>query len=77
MKALATFIIQSITGSKDFNVEEKREDRSINLEVKANPEITGLIIGKQGKTIKNIRKILSIKAARENSSVNISVSEKK
>jgi len=76
MKKLTTFIIESITGSKDFTVEEKKEERNINLEVKASPEITGLIIGKQGKTIKNIRKILSIKAARENSGVNISISEK-
>ncbi len=76
MRKLATFIIQSITGSKDFEVEEANEEKSINLAIKANPEITGLIIGKKGKTIKNIRKILAIRATRENKGVSISISEK-
>jgi predicted RNA-binding protein YlqC (UPF0109 family) len=73
MKKLATFIIQSITNSKDFTVEENQEESNVSLRVKANPDITGLIIGKGGKTIKNIRKILSIKATLEGKGVNITV----
>ena len=73
MKKLATFIIQSITNSQDFTVEEQEEESNVSLRVKAHPDITGLIIGKGGKTIKNIRKILSIKATLEGKGVNITV----
>lgn len=76
MKKLATFIIQSITGSEDFEIQEKQEGDFVNLEVAAAPEITGLIIGRNGKTIKSIRRILSIKAALEKKGINISVTEK-
>ena len=74
MKELLTFLVTNITGSDDFKIEERSEDEGrITLDVMANPEIVGLIIGKEGKTIKNLRKILSIKATRDNLGVNINV----
>ncbi len=74
MKDLLNYIISSITGSNDFSVEETRPEQSIvSFEVTADPAIIGLIIGREGKTIKNIRKILSIKATKEKVAVNISV----
>lgn len=76
MKKLLEFIITKITGSSDFEVEEVDEDGHTTLDVKANPEIIGLIIGKEGKTIKNIRKIVSLHAVRQDKSVHISVTEK-
>jgi predicted RNA-binding protein YlqC (UPF0109 family) len=77
MVDLLKFLITKITGSEDFEVEEKTgEDGRTVLEVKANPEIIGLIIGKAGKTIKSIRKIVTVKAVLENKSINISVIEK-
>lgn len=75
MVELLEFLITNITGSDDFDVREDRnEEGRVNLDVVANPEIVGLIIGREGKTIKNLRKILSIKATRENLGVNINVS---
>jgi len=75
MKELLEYILKSITGSEDFKVEEMHpEENIVNFEVLANPDIIGLIIGKEGKTIKNIRKILSIKATKEKVAVNINVS---
>ncbi len=76
MKKLLQFLIENITGSDDFEISKKIEGRIITFEVKANPKIIGLIIGKQGRTIKNIRKIISVRAVLENKSVNISVNEK-
>lgn len=74
MKDLLVYIIKSITGSEDFEVEELHpEENVVSFDVVANPEIIGLIIGKEGKTIKNIRKILSIKATKEKVAVNINV----
>jgi len=74
MKDLLGYIISSITGSSDFTIEETHpEETRVNFEVVADPAIIGLIIGKEGKTIKNIRKILSIRATREKLGVNINV----
>jgi len=75
MKDLLQFLIENITGSSEFEIEEDRNDEGrVNLDVTADSSIVGLIIGKEGKTIKNLRKILSIKATREQSGVNINVS---
>jgi len=74
MKDLLTYLLSKITGSTDFEIKEiDTEEGKITFEVTANPEIIGLIIGKEGKTIKNIRKILSIRATKEKTGVNISV----
>lgn len=78
MKDLLEFLIKNITGSDDFSVEEENaEEGRVNFSVVANPDIIGLIIGKEGKTIKNIRKILSIRATKEKVGVNINVSPQK
>lgn len=76
MLDLIKFLITKITGSEDFEVEEGNDERGILFTVRANPEIIGFIIGKEGKTIKNIRKIAGIMAAKENKFININVIEK-
>lgn len=76
MKELLHFIISKITGSEDFDIYENKEEGRVTFDVQANPSIIGLIIGKEGKTIKNIRKILSIRATKEQVGVNISVNPK-
>ncbi|OGM73894.1 hypothetical protein A2382_03070 [Candidatus Woesebacteria bacterium RIFOXYB1_FULL_38_16] len=76
MKDLTTFLISNITGSDDFSVEETVENGKCDILVKTKPDIIGFIIGKEGKTIKNIRRILAIKASLERLSVNIKVEEK-
>lgn len=76
MKDLLAFLISEITGAKikdDFEVSEDTVEGKTTLNVVSKPDIIGLIIGKEGKTIKNIRKIVSVKAVLENKSINISV----
>ena len=73
MKDLLTFLIKNITGSEDFTINEIEEEGRIILNVEADANIVGLIIGKEGKTIKNLRKILSIRATKEQLGVNINV----
>jgi len=74
MKDLLSYLLSKITGSNDFAIEEvASEEGKITFDVTADSEIIGLIIGKEGKTIKNIRKILSIRATKEKTGVNISV----
>lgn len=76
MIQLLEFLIQKITGAKpgdDFEVTQTEEDGRVVMDVKANPDIVGLIIGREGKTIKNIRKLLSVRAVLEKQNVTISV----
>ena len=75
MKKLLEFILKKITGSDDFSVSESTEGTFLTLDVSAKPEIIGMIIGKEGKTIKNIRKILSVRGVLEQKSVRINVTE--
>jgi predicted RNA-binding protein YlqC (UPF0109 family) len=81
MKDLITFLITNITNSKNFQIEEEADQSGpegqsrSNYIIKAPPETLGLIIGKGGKTIKNIRKIASVKGVLEKRSINISVIE--
>lgn len=72
---LIKFLIKNITGSSDFKVEETEDEKGSLYTVHAKPEIIGLIIGKGGNTIKNIRRIASIRGVLENKSININVSE--
>ncbi len=74
MKDLLIYIIQTITGADNFRVEESYlEQNVVNYEITADPSIIGLIIGKEGRTIKNIRRLLSIRATKEKVAVNINV----
>lgn len=74
MKELLAFILENLTGSNDFEIEvQENEEGKVDLIVKAPEELAGLIIGKQGKTIKNIRRLVSVKAALENKVVNITL----
>lgn len=76
MKDLLKFLLEELTGKTDFLIEESEEPGRIILNVKADSDIMGLIIGKGGKTIKAIQGILRIKGSLEKKSVYLSVSEK-
>ena len=72
---LIKFLITKITGSSDFTIDESEDERGTLYTVHAKPEIIGLIIGKEGKTIKNIRRVASIRGVLEKKSININVTE--
>ena len=76
MKDLLQFLIAKSTNSDKFDITEDSQEGKVVFTISADPEIIGMIIGKDGKNIKSIRKILSIKATLENKLVNISVVEK-
>lgn len=73
---LIKYLVSKITGSEDFEVDEAEDNGRTQITIHAKPDIIGLIIGKEGKTIKNIRKIASVRAVLEQKSINISVVEK-
>ncbi len=76
MKDLLSYLVENITGTKSFEVSEGDEDGKTLMTITADPNIIGLIIGKEGKTIKNLRRILSIRGSLEKKVVNISIIER-
>jgi predicted RNA-binding protein YlqC (UPF0109 family) len=75
MKDLSLFLISNITGSNDISVSETQEEGRTIIDVTAEKSVVGLIIGKEGKTIKNLRRILAIRAAKEDTMVSVNVHE--
>jgi len=75
MSELLTYIIKNLTGTDEFSVTEESLEGTTTLQIKTDPSIIRHIIGKEGRTIKNIRRIVAIKAALEGKTVNIEVSE--
>ncbi len=63
MKNLLSFIIENIVDDpKEIEIQEEVIDDQIRLTIFAPKEQIGPIIGKGGKTIKAIKRILSVKA---------------
>ena len=77
MKKLLEFIIEEITGSKDFSVEEKEEEGNTSLIISGDPSQMGLVIGKNGSTIKAIQTVLRVRARLEEKMVFVVVSSEK
>ena len=76
MKDLIFFLIKNITGNDQFEVVEEESEDRINYVIKAPKEIMGLIIGKEGKTIRVIRTLVKVRATLERKIVNVSLEEK-
>lgn len=76
MTDLLSYILTAITGSKDFVIDDKTEDSRIEYKIVVPKEVIGIVIGKEGRTIKAIQDILRIKARVENKFVFVTVEEK-
>lgn len=67
-------MVENITGLKTVQIEKIDEDDIITFNIKAPEESIGLIIGKNGKTIKTIRNLLKVRATLDKKKVNLTVS---
>jgi len=76
MKQLIEYLVEGISGTKDFTVEEEAQEGRTEFVIHADPDYVGKIIGKGGKTIKTIRNLLKVKATLEAKAVGLSVIEK-
>ena len=77
MRELLKFILEKLVGESNFEIEEVPEnDDFISLTVYVQADDMGLIIGKEGATIKSIRNILRIKAILEKKAFTLNVVEK-
>lgn len=63
MKALLDYIIKSLVKNKNqVKIDEKEDEKSITLTITVAPDDFGRIIGREGKIIKAIRRILRMAA---------------
>lgn len=73
MRDLLEFILEGIVDKEKFSIEESEEDGKVTLKVIADSDITGLIIGKEGKTVKAIQNLLRVRARLENKSIFLNI----
>ena len=76
MNELLTFLVQGITGNKDFTIEESEENGETTLRVILPTSDIGLIIGKGGQTIKAIQTLVRVRGRLEGKEVLVLVEEK-
>lgn len=77
MKKLLNYLVKNSTGIEDFVIEEEKNDNETTYTVKTPEENLGLLIGKNGRTIKTIRRLLKVRATLENVKVNLIASPNK
>ncbi len=73
MRELLEYILKGILGSGEFEIEEKEDNGQTIFQIKVKPEKAGLVIGKEGKMIKSIQNIISVKARKENKKAYVKV----
>ena len=76
MKQLLEFLIQSVVNyPQEVSIEEKIQGEVVSLAIKANPEDIKVIIGRNGRTIKAIRNLLWVVAAKQGKKINLAIQE--
>lgn len=76
MKDLLNFIVTSlVTNPEAVQIEERKQNGTVDLNLTVDPKDMGLIIGKNGQTIRAIRKLLTVRAIAENVRVNLQLNE--
>lgn len=76
MKDLLTYILGQVLGNNDFKVEEVvSENGFVTLNASVKKSDMGLVIGKNGKTIKSIRNLLRTKATLQKIGFTVEVNE--
>ncbi len=76
MKDLLQFIVKSlVTKPEAVLIDEQKQDSDVTLNLTVDPSDMGLIIGKNGQTIRAIRKLLTVRAIAENIRINLQLTE--
>lgn len=76
MKDLLEYIVKNLVQNPDaVKIEESSQNGEINLTLSVDSKDMGLIIGKEGQTIRAIRKLLTVRAIAENVRINLTLAE--
>lgn len=73
MENLLKNIIEGVSGQDNLKIEKEEKDGRIFLTLKISDDYIGMIIGKEGKTIKAIRTLLKIRATLEKVRVDLDI----
>lgn len=73
MEELIKYTVSNIIDSEDFEITSEEDADYVRYSIKAPEDMIGLIIGKGGKTIKSIRKLVKIRATLEKKRVDLEV----
>lgn len=75
MQDLLKYIAQNITGEQEIAVDESQNEGQTLYTIKAPKAVIGMLIGKEGKTIRAIRALARARAIKEQIMVNIQLEE--
>ena len=76
MKDLLEYIVTNLVTNPDaVSIDEQNTGGSVDLILTVDPSDMGIIIGKNGQTIRAIRKILTVRAIAEQVRVNLQLAE--
>ncbi len=76
MKELVEYITSALVDQPDaIQIDESEEDGMITLELRVAKEDLGKVIGKQGRTARAIRSLLSAAAGKENKRARLEILE--
>ena len=75
MKDLLDYLLKGILGEEKFKISEEESEGRIVFKIKTDSENIGLIIGKGGRMIKNLRNLLKVRATLEKKAVNLEIEE--
>lgn len=77
MKDFLEFLVKGIVKNEDeVKIEEESDAEGFtNLKLSVSKEDMGLVIGKEGRTIKSLRNLLKSKAIKDNVRVNLELIE--
>lgn len=76
MKELVEYIVkQLVTKPEAVVIDEQTGNGEVSLFLTVDPSDMGLIIGKNGQTIKALRRLLTVRAMAENVRVNLQLNE--
>lgn len=74
MEKLIEFIVKNSTGLEEVEIEKSEEEEGREVyTIKVPEDSIGLIIGRQGNTIKKIRNLVKVRATLEEKRVDIAV----
>lgn len=73
MKNLLDYLLKGVLSEEKFEIEEVEEDGRVLFNVTTDPKNIGLLIGKGGKMIKNLRNILKVRATLEKKVVSLNI----
>lgn len=76
MKELLEYILKEITKNDSIEINEETDNNFSRLTIIAPKEIMGILIGKEGRTIKAIRNLIKVKATLEKKGVSVNIEEK-